>query len=97
MRSKHQQSDTTAPEVVIYTTVFCGYCMLAARLIQNKGVPVTKINVSGRADRRREMEERSGGRSSTPQIFIDGEHIGGADDLMRLDRAGALDPKLGLA
>ncbi len=97
MRSNHRQSDATAPEVVIYTTLFCGYCMLAAEPIKKKGVPVTKINISGRAARWREMEERSGGRSSTPQIFIDGEHIGGADDLMRLDRAGALDPKLGLA
>ena len=56
-----------------------------------------EIDIDEEPDRRAEMIQRAGGRRTVPQIFIDGEHIGGCDDLVALDRAGKLDPKLGLA
>ncbi len=83
-------------KVEIYTTMFCGYCARAKRLLDSKGVPYTEIGVDMDAEGRRRMTERAGGRTTVPQIFIDGAHIGGSDDLTALDRAGRLDPLLGL-
>jgi glutaredoxin 3 len=80
-------------EVVIYTRPFCGYCARAIALLNHKGAPFTEIEAGMDPDKRREMIERSG-RSTFPQIFIDGRHIGGCDELMALDRAGELDPLL---
>ena len=82
--------------VEIYTTLFCPYCARAKALLEKKGVSYENIDVIEQPDRRPEMLRRSGGRSSVPQIFIDGEHIGGSDELVALDRAGKLDAKLGL-
>jgi glutaredoxin 3 len=62
--------------------------------LESKGVAFETIDVLAQPDRRPEMVERAGGRTSVPQIFIDGEHIGGCDDLYALDKAGALDGKL---
>ncbi|MCB1993616.1 MAG: glutaredoxin 3 [Geminicoccaceae bacterium] len=81
-------------KVEIYTSPFCPYCIRAKRLLQQKGVAFDEINVLMAAGRRQEMVERAGGRSTVPQIFIDGRGIGGCDDLMALDRAGGLDPLL---
>ena len=61
-----------------------------------KGVDFTEIDVEEHPQRRDEMIRRAGGRSTVPQIFIDGEHIGGSDEMAALDRAGKLDPKLGI-
>jgi glutaredoxin 3 len=80
-----------APRVIVYSQPFCGYCTAAKRLLQQKGVDVTEIDVMLEAGRRTEMIERSGGRRTVPQIFIDGRHIGGYDDLSALDRSGELD------
>ncbi|MCB0879702.1 MAG: glutaredoxin 3, partial [Thermoleophilia bacterium] len=66
------------------------------RLLQQKGVNFDEIDVSLAHGRRQEMVERAGGRSTVPQIFIDGQGIGGFDDLAALDRDGKLDPLLGL-
>ncbi len=84
------------PKVEIYTTMFCPYCARARALLQRKGVDYTEIDIIDEPQRRDEMIERAGGRTSVPQIFIDGEHIGGCDEMVALDRAGRLDPKLGL-
>ncbi|MGE0256834.1 MAG: glutaredoxin 3 [Alphaproteobacteria bacterium] len=84
-------------KVEIYTGMFCGYCAAAKRLLTQKGVDFQEIEVDAEAGRREEMVKRAGGKRTVPQIFIDGEHIGGCDDLYALDRAGGLDPKLGLA
>jgi glutaredoxin 3 len=62
--------------------------------LESKGVAFETIDVLAQPDRRPEMVERAGGRTSVPQIFIDGEHIGGCDDLYALDQAGGLDGKL---
>jgi glutaredoxin 3 len=79
------------PRIVVYTQPFCGYCTAAKRLLKGKGAEFTEIDVMGEAGRRAEMVERSGGRRTVPQIFIDDRHVGGYDDLSALDRSGELD------
>ena len=84
-------------EVELYTTMWCPFCARARALLERKGVAYTNIDLDEEPNRRDEMIRRSGGRRTVPQIFINGEHIGGCDDIMALDRAGGLDPKLGIA
>ena len=84
-------------EVELYTTMFCPYCARARALLERKGVTYTDIDILDEPARRGEMIQRAGGRTTVPQIFINGEHIGGSDELVALDRAGELDAKLGLA
>lgn len=83
-------------EVELYTTMYCPYCSRARALLQRKGVAYVDIDIAEEPARRDEMIRRAQGRSTVPQIFINGEHIGGYDDLAVLDRAGELDPKLGI-
>lgn len=80
--------------VEIYTKSTCGFCTMAKRLLTSKGVSFSETELLGQPDKRAEMIERSGGRQTVPQIFIDGQHIGGFDDLSGLDMAGKLDPLL---
>jgi glutaredoxin 3 len=84
-------------EVELYTTPFCPYCTRARALLDRKGVAFTDIDIAEEPTRRAEMIRRAGGRTSVPQIFINGEHIGGSDELVALDRAGELDAKLGIS
>jgi glutaredoxin 3 len=84
-------------DVVIYTRPFCGYCARAISLLNQKGVAFTEIEAGMDPDKRREMMQLSGGRSTFPQIFIGGEHIGGCDEMLALERAGKLDPLLSVA
>lgn len=81
------------PRVEIYTSPFCGFCHRAKRLLEDKHVEYTEIDVMMNPERRREMEARAG-RHTVPQIFIDDRHIGGCDDLFALERRGDLDPLL---
>jgi len=76
--------------------MFCPYCGRARALLRNKGVAFVEVDIGEEPERRAEMIQRAGGRTTVPQIFIGGEHIGGCDDLVALDRAGKLDPKLGI-
>lgn len=85
------------PKVEIYTTGLCPYCHRAKALLTKKGVPFVEYETDVEPGRRAEMIERAKGRRTVPQIFIDGEHVGGSDDLHALDRAGGLDGKLGIA
>ncbi len=80
--------------VEIYTTPLCGYCHAAKRLLTQKGVAYTEIDVSRDPALRSAMVQRAGGRRTVPQIFIGGTHVGGCDDLHALDGAGKLDPLL---
>ena len=80
--------------VEIYTRMFCGYCSAAKRLLEGKGVAYEEYDLSLGGPKRAEMIQRAGGRSTFPQIFIDGVHVGGCDDLHALDDAGKLDPML---
>jgi glutaredoxin 3 len=77
--------------IEIYTQAFCPYCARAVNLLTAKGVAFREIDAPGGTPAREEARSRSGGRGTVPQIFIDGQHIGGSDDLMALDRAGKLD------
>lgn len=79
--------------VVIYSGKSCYYCVRAREMLDRKGVAYREIKVDIEPDKRVEMEQRSQ-RRTIPQIFIDGRHIGGFDDMNALDRAGQLDPLL---
>lgn len=72
---------------------FCGYCARAKALLESKGVDYAEYNATTTPEYRQEMIEKSGG-TTFPQIFINGQHVGGCDDLHALDRAGKLDPML---
>jgi len=82
------------PKVEIYSSQFCGYCSRAKRLLSQKGVDYIDYDIIEDPAKREEMVRRAGGRMTVPQIFIDGRHIGGSDDLYALDDAGGLDPLL---
>ncbi len=81
------------PKVEIYLKTTCGYCFRARQLLDAKGVDAIEHLVNS-GEKKHEMVERAGGRLTVPQIFIDGKHIGGCDDLFRLERAGKLDELL---
>ncbi|MHB0990411.1 MAG: glutaredoxin 3 [Burkholderiales bacterium] len=81
------------PEVIMYCTSVCPYCVMAERLLASKKVTVTKIRVDLDPDLRNEMMTRSG-RRTVPQIFIGSTHVGGFDDLADLNERGGLDPLL---
>ena len=80
-------------KIGIYTTPWCGYCARAKGLLDKKGAAYNEMDVMEDAARRTEMHERSR-RSTVPQIFINGAHIGGSDELADLERAGKLDALL---
>ncbi|MBN8871541.1 MAG: glutaredoxin 3 [Rhodospirillales bacterium] len=82
------------PKIEIYTQPWCPFCERALHLLSTKGVEFQEINAPNGSAERAEARTRSGGRTSVPQIFIGGQHIGGCDDLMALERAGKLDPLL---
>ena len=82
-------------EIEIYTKFFCPFCSRAKALLASKGADFLEIDVSMDAALRRTMIDRSNGGNTVPQIFIDGQHIGGSDELSALDAHGRLDPLLG--
>jgi glutaredoxin 3 len=79
------------PAVEIYTKTFCPYCWRAKHLLDEKGVAYQEIEVDFGGEVRQQMIQRANGRTTVPQIFIGGRHIGGCDDLMALETAGKLD------
>jgi len=83
------------PEVVIYSSRFCPYCIRARMLLESKNISFTEVRVDEQTEQRSVMEQRSQ-RSSVPQIFIDDYHVGGCDDLFALESQGELDQKLGI-
>lgn len=84
-------------KVEVYTKFLCPYCSRAKSLLSGKGVNIDEIDITMSTKLRQEMLERANGRSTVPQVFIDGKHIGGSDDLAALDARGGLDPLLGIA
>jgi glutaredoxin 3 len=82
------------PAVLIYTKATCPYCIAAKDLLRRKGVAFEEIDVTGRPAEQQSMTFKANGRRTVPQIFIDGRHVGGCDDLYDLDAAGGLDPLL---
>ena len=83
--------------IEIYSSMLCGFCHAAKRLLKSKGVKYEETDVLMHPSKRREMMNRANGSRTVPQIFIDGELVGGCDELYALDAAGKLDTKLGLA
>lgn len=82
-------------KVEIYTKLLCPYCSRAKALLSSKGVDFTEYDISMGGPLRAEMIDRASGAMTVPQIFIDGQHVGGCDDIHALDAAGRLDPLLG--
>lgn len=80
--------------VEIYTRTFCGYCVRALRLLDSKDVEYVEYSVDGGGSKRQEMIQRAGGRTTVPQIFVSGRHIGGCDELYALERDGKLNDLL---
>lgn len=81
-------------QVEIYTKAWCPYCSRAMQLLSSKGVEPTEYDITLGGPKREEMLGRSNGRTTVPQIFIDGQHVGGSDDLAALERDGKLDAML---
>jgi glutaredoxin 3 len=81
-------------QIEIYTTFMCPYCARAKALLDKKGQSYNEIDVSYDAAKRDEMTQKAGGRRTVPQIWINGTHVGGSDDLYALEREGKLDAML---
>ncbi len=82
------------PRVEIYTKFGCPYCARAKHLLEDKGVDYEEYELNSTPGKREEMLQRAPGRTTVPQIFINGRHVGGSDDLAELERSGRLDPML---
>jgi glutaredoxin 3 len=76
--------------VRMFTKRQCGYSLRARLFLEERGIPYDDIDITDDAARRAEMEEAAGGETTTPQIFVGGEHIGGYEDLVEEERAGRL-------
>lgn len=85
------------PEVEIYTQPWCPYCSRAKRLLERKGIAFREIEAPHGTPERQESIRRSGGRTTVPQIFVDGRHIGDSDELVALEASGQLDSLLAVA
>ena len=86
----------SAAKVEIYTKWGCPYCVRAKALLDGKGISYTEYDITLGGPKRAEMQERVPGAMTVPQILIDDQAVGGYDDIHALDRAGKLDPLLGL-
>jgi glutaredoxin 3 len=82
------------PSITIYTKGWCPYCSAAKKLLSDKGVDFTEIDIEKKPEARAEMIQKASGRTTVPQIFIDDRHVGGCDDLYALDDQGQLEPML---
>jgi glutaredoxin 3 len=85
----------SSPKVEIYTKMFCGFCARAKRLLESKGVEYEEYDITMDSEKQQEMLARKPGARTVPQIFVDGQAIGGSDDLAALERQGKLDALLG--
>jgi glutaredoxin 3 len=84
-------------EIEIYTQPWCGFCARALAILESKQVPFREINAPNGSPEREEAVRRAGGVRTVPQIFVDGQHLGGCDDLVRLQTSGKLDALLKVA
>lgn len=85
-------------DILLYTKGYCPFCKQAKALLRSQGITEwTEYDLEQVPEKRSEMIKVSGGRTTVPQIFIDGHHVGGASDLFTLNEAGGLDPLLGLS
>ncbi|AQS41010.1 MAG: Glutaredoxin, GrxC family [Candidatus Tokpelaia hoelldobleri] len=81
-------------DIILYTKSWCPYCNRAKALLGEKGADYTEIDIEEQPEKREEMIDRAGGKTTVPQIFINGKHIGGCDDLYALEEAGKLNALL---
>ena len=88
---------TPSRKIEIYTTMFCPFCVRAKQLLDSKQVMYDETDVTAKLSLRKTMTNRANGRTSVPQIFIDGQHVGGCDDLVALEKSGQLDRLLQVA
>jgi glutaredoxin 3 len=84
----------STPDITIYSTAVCPYCVAAKNLLKAKGLAWNEVRIDMDPAQRDLMLEKSGGRRTVPQIFINGTHVGGYDELAELERAAKLDPLL---
>ena len=82
------------PDITIYTKSWCPYCAAAKKLLEEKGAAFTEIDIEAKPEKRAEMIQKAGGRTTVPQIFIGDRHVGGCDDLYAMDDRGQLEPLL---
>ena len=82
------------PPITIYTKEWCPYCTAAKRLLDEKGASFTEIDIGAKPELRAEMIQKTGGRTTVPQIFIGGRHVGGCDDIYELDAREELEALL---
>ena len=82
--------------IEVYSSLWCPFCSRAKALLDRKGVEYREIDVDRDPNLRQQMMQRAGGRRTVPQIFVDGRHVGGSDDLAALERTGELDALLGI-
>jgi glutaredoxin 3 len=94
VRQNWAAKEIAMPEIDIYTQPWCPYCARAVHILQGKGVAFREVDAPHGTPERAESIRRSGGLTSVPQIFIGGEHIGGCDELTRLEATGKLDALL---
>jgi glutaredoxin 3 len=78
------------PRIEIYSTAICPYCVAAKNFVKNRGFDFEEVRIDRDPAKLGEMLERSGGRRTVPQIFVNGAHVGGYDDLVAADRGGRL-------
>ena len=88
---------TASGKIEIYTTMFCPFCVRAKQLLDSKQVMYDETDVTARLSLRETMTNRANGHTSVPQIFIDGQHVGGCDELVALEKSGQLDRLLQVA
>nr|WP_306673855.1 glutaredoxin 3 [Tahibacter caeni] len=89
--------ENSVARIEMYTTAICPYCVAAKNVLKAKGLDYSEIRIDSDPALRDEMLQRSGGRRTVPQIFINGQHVGGHDDLVAADRSGRLAQLLGSA
>lgn len=85
----------TMPAITVYSSMLCGFCHRAKQLLNQKNLPFDEIDVGEQPEAYQEMLKISNGSTSVPQIFIGDAHVGGCDDLFRMDSSGELDDLLG--
>jgi glutaredoxin 3 len=78
-------------KIEMYTKMFCPYCARAKKLLESKGAAFEEIDITMGGPKRKEMLERAPNHTTVPSIFIDGQHVGGSDDLAALEASGKLD------
>jgi glutaredoxin 3 len=87
-------NEQASPQITLYTSAVCGYCVAAKNFLRSKGLEWTEVRIDMDPSERERMVALAG-RTSVPQIFVGDVHVGGYDDMMALHRAGGFEPLVG--